>query len=321
MLPAEVASFRPHRLHDPERHWPETNCYVDLWIEVLASRGLDPTAALGFTARQDFEGDQFTFFKFPIDDLERLFGVTIQELAIFDTVEGHVAEQLRREALPLVEVDGYFLPDTLGVSYRLEHTKTTVAISELDPQNRRMTYFHNSGLFCLEGEDYDGLFRKLPDQQGATDALFPYAEMAKFGPVRRPEPLDDAALNLLKHHMMFRPERNPIAAFRARFPEHAAMLATRPPGFFHAYAFNTLRQLGANFELLASHLQWLWMVKGIDFSDGIIAAQAIAGGAKSFQFQLARGMARGRMAGLETQLDPLVSAYDTLMSHIAKSLD
>ena len=39
------------------------------------------TIALGFTAAQDFEGDQFTFTKFPLEDLETLFGLKATELA------------------------------------------------------------------------------------------------------------------------------------------------------------------------------------------------------------------------------------------------
>ena len=73
LRPAEPA-FAAHPLHDADREWPETNCYVDLWIELLHARGLEPEAMLGFTLRQDFEGDQFTFFKPPLADLEALYG-------------------------------------------------------------------------------------------------------------------------------------------------------------------------------------------------------------------------------------------------------
>ena len=48
--------------------------------------------ALAFTVAQDYEGDQFTFFKFPPADLARLYGVEILELAIFDQLEDHVAD-------------------------------------------------------------------------------------------------------------------------------------------------------------------------------------------------------------------------------------
>lgn len=31
-------NYVQHPLHSSERMWPETNCYIDLWIEVLASK-------------------------------------------------------------------------------------------------------------------------------------------------------------------------------------------------------------------------------------------------------------------------------------------
>ncbi|MBE7204408.1 MAG: DUF1839 family protein, partial [Parafilimonas terrae] len=77
-LPEPLADpYVPHALHDAGRDWPETNCYVDLWIELLHGRGLVPEAMLGFTLRQDFEGDQFTFFKPPTGDIERLYGLEV----------------------------------------------------------------------------------------------------------------------------------------------------------------------------------------------------------------------------------------------------
>ncbi len=136
----DPASYLPHRLHDAERHWPQSNCYVDLLIEVMHAAGHEPVAALGFTVGQDFEGDQFTFFKFPTADLNRLAGLDIQELAIFDRLEGHALTQIERGRLPLVEVDAFYLPDTGGISYRSHHSKTTVGINALDPAARRMAY-------------------------------------------------------------------------------------------------------------------------------------------------------------------------------------
>ncbi|POM15437.1 hypothetical protein CSX04_03725 [Burkholderia cepacia] len=60
--------YRPHPLHSQEMVWKQTNCYVDMWLEVLRWWGFNPYAALPFTIALDFEGDQFTFFKFPHDD-------------------------------------------------------------------------------------------------------------------------------------------------------------------------------------------------------------------------------------------------------------
>ena len=67
-------------LHGPENTWIEKNCYIDIWIEVLHSRGLEPLASLAFTLGLDYEGDQFTFFKTPLSDLRLLYGVEVQEL-------------------------------------------------------------------------------------------------------------------------------------------------------------------------------------------------------------------------------------------------
>ncbi|MGO7223652.1 DUF1839 family protein, partial [Rhizobium ruizarguesonis] len=88
-----------------ERAWPETNCYIDLWIEVLATSGVAPEAMLGFTLTLDFEGDQFTFFKVPLEDLEALYGIRATELAIYDRVERHVEVQSARARLCLIEMD------------------------------------------------------------------------------------------------------------------------------------------------------------------------------------------------------------------------
>ncbi len=309
----DPASYLPHRLHDAERHWPQSNCYVDLLIEVMHAAGHEPVAALGFTVGQDFEGDQFTFFKFPTADLNRLAGLDIQELAIFDRLEGHALTQIERGRLPLVEVDAFYLPDTGGISYRSHHSKTTVGINALDPAARRMAYFHNDGYFALEGEDYDGIFGQWEGLPASALPLFPYAEFVKFDAAPPARDAAETAARLLAQHLARRPERNPLAAYAAAFGRHAEALAGRPPDYFHTYAFNTLRQVGANFELLASHLEWL----GENGTDGLApaveAAGRIAQGAKTMQFKLARAMARGRFEGLDAMIVPMADAYDVVM--------
>lgn len=312
ILALDPAAYRPHALHDRTRHWPETNCYVDLWIEVVASLGFAPEAMLGFTAAQDFEGDQFTFFKVPLEDLEGLYGLRVNELSIFDRLESHVLEQIGRGRLVLVEVDGYFLPDTRGVSYRLQHTKTTVAITSLDPVARRMTYFHNAGLFALKAGDYDGLFG-APRAARDPAQLFPYVEFVKISdaPAAR-EPVV-AARRLLAHHLARRPERNPIRAYAGALEGHLADLAQRSPEYFHVYAFNTLRQLGANFGLFASHLAWLGGHDTAGLERAESASLAIAEGAMTMQFKLARAMARGRFDSLVASLEPIAAQYDELI--------
>jgi hypothetical protein len=302
-------TYQPHRLHDAGRLWPQTNCSVDLWIEVIAAIGAPPEAMLGFTVLQDFEGDQFTFFKAPVEDLGALYGVVVQELAVYHAIERHAAVQLERGRLSLVEVDGFFLPDTRSVSYRLAHGKTTIGINRLDLAARRLEYFHNGGYFGLDGEDFDGLFTGYA--HGDTPFL-PYAEFVKFGPHPQGD-LRATARALLSRRLAQRPTDNPIRRFQSALPEQAKAVATRKPAYFHLYAFNTLRQLGANFELLADHLIWL------DGEAGEQSALAlrIAEAAKAAQFQLARACARKRFDGVGEIVTAAADAYDALFERLA----
>ncbi|PKQ31534.1 MAG: DUF1839 domain-containing protein [Actinobacteria bacterium HGW-Actinobacteria-2] len=312
---AQPSGYVPHRLHSPERAWPQTNCYVDLWIEALWSLGVAPEAMLGFTLTQDFEGDQFTFFKVPLEDLERLYGVVVTELALYDTVEAHVLTQLGRGRLCLVEMDSFYLPDTAGVTYGIEHGKTTVGINRLDPVAKTMEYFHNDSYFALSGADYEGVF------QHATEfglRWIPYTEFAKLPDVL---PSEDAqrgvARDLLSQHLTRRPQTNPLATFHAAFPTQVEHVAERGLDFFHLYAFNTVRQFGANFELLSSHLTWL---DAAEFAEEAAAAKTICDNAKTTQFTLARAVARRRFDSLATALEPSVAAWEAIMTGLTSKV-
>jgi hypothetical protein len=271
-----------HALHDPARAWPETNCYVDLWIEVLHALDLDPVACFGFTFSTDFEGDQWTFFKPTFADIWELYGVDIQELNIWRPVLDHLREQIPRKRFVLVEVDSFHLPDLVATDYRKAHAKTTIAVDSLDEENKRLGYFHNAVYHQLEGEDYVALLETPP-------LLPPYTEFAKVDRVvkRSAEELRALAKGYLVRELRRRPSKNPVGDFRIRFATDAAWLAEKDLAQFHAYAFATLRQLGACFELAATHLRWL-------APDDELHAQAashfeeISNGAKALLFKVAR---------------------------------
>lgn len=308
----DPATHRSHALHDGERRWPQTNCWTDLWIEIVAALGHDPHAMLGFTVTQDYEGDQATFFKVEAADLERLWGLRLAELSIFDRLDAHVVEQTGRGRIVVVEVDGHFLPDTLGVSYRLTHPKTTIGITRIDMVAREIDYFHNSGFYRLSGEDFDGIFGAAGVPHD-PEALFPYAEFLKIPATAPQVDVRAQAKALLVHHLARRPSANPLAAWALDFERHARDLATRPPEWFHIYAFNLPRQFGANFELLGAHLRWL--AEGdADLIAAADAAEEIAETAKIFQFKLARAMARGKFDGLVPMIDTMAGAWDRVMS-------
>jgi hypothetical protein len=304
--------YTRHSLHASERNWPETNCYSDLWIEALHARGLTPEASLGFTVTQDFEGDQFTFFKVPAEDLETFYGIRVQELSIFDRLLDHIEEQLRRERLVLIEVDGFHLPDTQGVSYGLTHTKTTIGVNAIDVAAKRLDYFHNAGYFRLGGAAFEALFG-CADRPAQADCLPPYVEFAKFPETAPSGDFLEKALVNLRRHMARRPQANPVQAYAERLAAHADWLGARPPAFFHNYAFNTLRQLGANFELLGAHLTWLREQGETGFEGAALVAGEIARDAKMVQFLLARAVARRNFAALDAPLSGIADSWNRLM--------
>ena len=56
---------------------------------------------------------------------------------------------------------------------------------------------------------------------------------------------------LLRKHLARRPADNPVARFGQRFATRSAVAAGRRGSpFYHAWAFATMRQLGAALELL-----------------------------------------------------------------------
>lgn len=290
LTPRPTPSPWAHPLHDPARAWPETNCYVDLWIEVLHALSLDPVACFAVTLSTDFEGDQWTFFKPSFADLYDLYGVDVQELTIWRSVLEHVREQVSRKRLVLVEVDSFHLPDLHATDYRKNHAKTTIAIESLDEANKRIGYFHNAAYAELGGEDFDALFVAGGADQGAgVPGLPPYTELVKVDRVvrRSREELVTRAQAILERELERRPRQNPLTAFRERFTADAEWLADRDLGAFHAYAFATIRQLGACFELAAEHLRW---ISREDAAHVAAATQleAISTGAKALLFKVAR---------------------------------
>jgi hypothetical protein len=315
LLPLDPQSYARHRLHEQERDWAETNCYVDVWIELLHSWGLEPLAALPFTLGIDFEGDQWTFFKFPLADLHDLYAIDVQEMAVWRSIPQHLEEQLSLGRPVLVELDSLYLPDTAGSAYQLEHVKTTVAVMEIDVANRRLGYFHGQGYYHLEGDDFTNIFHLQGEKNPAI--LSPYCELVKRfdTPPLRGSNLLEASLNLLRKHLQRLPSTNPFEKFRTRFETDFQWLANEPLATFHQYSFATLRQFGSCYEVAAQYLKWLQAQEVNDLEPAIEALQALSTSAKTMQFQLARAMARKKPMDL-TAIDQMAAHWKTAMDHL-----
>jgi hypothetical protein len=312
------ARYRRHALHGEDRAWAQTNCYSDLVIELLHGLGHEPLAMLPYTLALDFEGDQWTFFKPPHCDLRTLYGVDIQELAIWRPLVDHVRDQVALGRPVLVELDSWFLPDTAGTAYRLAHVKTAVGVNEIDVESRHLGYFHNNGYFTLEGDD----FREVFQLDGAPHerVLPPFVEIAKLDPgaaVPQGAPLVEASVELLRKHVARLPAANPFTRFKAQFARDLEGLMKAGIEEFHRYSFATLRQYGACFGLAESYLGWL----GDNGVDGLQAPRAaldeISRTAKAFQFQLARSMARRKPLDL-APVDAMGAQWDGAMGALRR---
>jgi Domain of unknown function (DUF1839) len=313
----QAGAYRPHALHGDTQVWVEKNCYADVWIELLHSMGLEPHAMLPFVLAVDFEGDQWTFFKPPPGDLWALYGVDVQELTVWRPLAEHLQEHLGAGKLVSVEVDAHWLPDVAGTDYRSQHTKTTIVVNEFDVAAQRLGYFHNAGYHALDGEDCRRLLHlDAPDD---PERLPLFAELVQVDRAQRlpPEDLRLRSARLLSDHLARRPATNPLPRFAERFAVELPLLQARGLAHYHAWAFATIRQCGAAFDLAAAHLRWRAGLGAADATDATAAAAAfdrIATGCKALILKVARAVNSGRALDATATFDDMALAWEDGMA-------
>lgn len=249
------ATYKAHAVHRPEFGYPDTNCWTDVIIEVLHASGNEPLAGLGCTLALDHEGDQFTFFKPRQDELETLYGVAVYELQIYRPILEHVTQQLACGRGLILEVDGWWLPDTAGRSYRLQHGKTSIVVESCTED--RLVYFHNGGLHELGGED----LQQLAHPRGLPG----YAEVVRFdaGPALTGPALRAAARELLHDNLKRRPTVSPFVGFGAQLDrELSHLVSSTDLTDLHLFCFATTRIAGAAAALAAEHVRWTLQTDG-----------------------------------------------------------
>lgn len=314
ILPLDPRTYQRHLIHGEDRAWAETNCYVDVWVELLHAWGHEPIAALPFTFAIDFEGDQWTFFKFKHADLFELYGLDVQELAIWRPMVEHLEEQVERGRPVLVELDSYFLPDTAGTAYQREHVKSTVAVNAIDVAQEWLGYFHNQSYHELHGDDFARVLHSRTPKDPAI--LPPYVEFVKRrGAGLRGHDLVEASLVLLRRELTLVPIQNPFLAFKTRFEKDLHWLANETLAMFHIYSFATLRQFGACFELSATYLNWLHQhnIPGLEALIGKF--RELSSAAKTMQFQLARAMTRKKPLDL-APMDAMAQTWEVAIAEL-----
>lgn len=313
-------TYQRHSLHSPEAVWTEKNCYGDLWIELLHALGQEPLAMLPFTLAVDFEGDQWTFFKPSLEELRALYGIDVQELTVWRPLLEHAVEHLGAGKLISTEADAFWLPDTAGTDYRTKHTKTTILLNSLDVESRHLGYFHNAGYFELSGEDFTQLFRL---NVGSPSEFLPlFAELVRVDRMAHFAPADLAAcsLELLKRHLSRRPATNPIQRFGLRFHQELPQLQASGLAHYHAWAFATIRQAGAAFDLMAAHCRWQARFGRAEFAAPAACFDVIAQGHKALILKAARAVNSGRPLDASQLFEEMGQAWDKGMHFLGKTV-
>lgn len=306
VLDLDAERYTRHMLHADDRVWVEKNCYVDTLIELIHALGCEPRAMLPFVNTIDFTGDQWTFFKPQHDELRALYGIDVQELNRWRPFIEQAEEHLSAGRLIATEADAWWLPDVAGTDYRSQHVKTSIILNDLDVERRTLGYFHNAGYFRLDGEDFQRTFQLDVSPDPACMPFF--AELVRIDKLflSSEHALKSKSTELLAKHAADMPADNPVERFAARFQLDLPSLQDKGLAYYHAWAFATVRQLGAAAELSALHLRWL------DAQRHAVAAGAwdrISQGAKAFILKAARAVNSRRELDATTYFDDWAAAW------------
>jgi hypothetical protein len=144
----------------------------------------------------------------------------------------------------------------------------------------------------------------------------PFTEVVRFDAGTRltGDELRQTSKQLLAHHYARRPSRNPFTAWGEHLSEDLPRLLAGAPEDYHAYAFVTVRMVGAAFELLADHVDW---VLGTAGAEAVAASRRIVEGSKTVSFRLARR----RPFDPEPALASLAEAWDEGMAALGRALE
>jgi Domain of unknown function (DUF1839) len=307
-------------LHGTDENFRETNCYADLIIEIVHQLGLTPTACLAYTLAADFEADQWTFAKPSGYDLQTLYGIRVEELALYRPLVDQLVTQVERGCIPLLEADAFHLPDAIGIDYRTAHVKTTIGISKIDVEHKVLHYFHNATFAQLEGEDFDGILTPLASFEKGY--LPPYCEFLKLNQLHRlpDDSLRAIALKSAAFHFRKRGNSNPIRAYAQALTAHQEAIIKGGIAAYHAYTFVAPRQLGSAHQLGAHFLRWL-NPENADLVAAAAEFDHITQLSKSLVLKLARVANSGKIGQLDAILDEMATSWDVADQHLHTVLD
>src|SRR5262249_43328634 len=116
-----------------------------------------------------------------------------------------------------------------------------------------------------------------------------------------------------------RPKTNPLVQFGNRFGGDVDALKREGLAAYHAYAFATIRQCGANFELTAAFLRWLEQhrpVQGGAYERAAAHFEAISNGSKTLILKAARAVGGNKTVDFGPMIDEMAKSWDAAMTEL-----
>ena len=139
--------------------------------------------------------------------------------------------------------------------------------------------------------------------------------------VRRPEAeLSDLSFEVLRRHFPWRPRSNPFSRFAARLALDLPGLRARGLDHYHQWAFASVRQAGAAFELLAANLRWLASNGYNELSGPAERFDAIGAANKALLLRGARAVSSGRPLAADDLLQAMAAQWEQAMAELASLL-
>ena len=302
-----------HAWHSGERVWSTTNAQVDVWIELLHALDLDPAPVLFPALCADFEGDQWTMLGVAPADLWSCYGIAVEELCVWRPLLAHLVEQLDRGHAVMVEVDEFHLPDMIGSSYQREHVKTVIAVTGYDRHAHTLRYMHGTFGGVVGGEDLDALLvagigsAQLPP----TTRVVKLDRMAARTAAERSQ----VGIALARFHATRLPTRNPVRAFADALRPHSGWLSGGDAEHYQRWAFATLHQCGASFELGADVCAWL-AGHGEPLMNAVPHLRMVSQAARTLHQRLVRVPQSGRVPDVTQTVEDMARSWDDAMAII-----
>jgi hypothetical protein len=150
-----------------------------------------------------------------------------------------------------------------------------------------------------------------------------FAELVRVDRLRHRPAAELAVLAraLLAKHVSRRPAANPLSRFQRRFEGDLGTIQREGLDYYHTWAFATIRQMGAAFELLSLHLRWLMRAGAADdFSSAADDFGRLSLTAKGFILKVARAVNGKRAFDAASMFDEMSLAWSRGMTTLAEQL-